>query len=184
MMTTLTRAPISKSELFRLSQLAEYIGSKLELWDGDVVVLKPTPAEHTLKVRLLRLLREQYKAQPIGYILQDAAIELPGADCILKPALAVINAHQPGFNWDCAVTVMPQCIIEIASRDGCDQYLHDKMIYYGRHGCELPILIDPVDHSVEVLLPTGFHHLLPRDLLDGGAALPGFRIPVWRLFVS
>lgn len=183
-MTTLTRAPISKSELFRLSQLPEYVGSKLELWDGDVHVLKPTPAEQSLKAKLLRLLRDQYKAQPIGYILQDAPIQLPGQDTILKPAFSIINARQPGFNWDCAVTIMPQCVIEIASCDGSDQYLHDKAVYYGRHGCELPILIDPMERTIEVLTPTGFHHLLPRDLLDGGAALPGFRMPVWRLFVS
>ncbi len=183
-MTTLTRAPISKSELLQLSRLPEYIGSKLELWDGDLYVLKPLPVEEPLKTRLLRLLREQYQTHPIGYILQDPQIEPPGQTTILKPALAIVSAQQAGYAWDCTLKAVPQCVIEIAARDESDQHLHDKAIFYGRNGCLLPILINPIVHSVEILTPTGFRHLLPRDMLEGGAALPGFRVPVWRLFAG
>jgi Uma2 family endonuclease len=93
-----------------------------------------------------------------------------------------VTAQQPGYKWDCVLTIMPECVIEIASANGSDHYLRDKAIYYRTQGCQLPILIDPLRHTVEVLTPTGFHQLSARDALDGGSVLPGFRVPVWRLF--
>jgi Uma2 family endonuclease len=184
-MTTFTRAPISSSELQRLSLLPEYLGSKLEVWDSQIHVLKPLPAEAALKSLLLRLLRERYKAAPVGYILQDAQIALPGDAHILRPALSIVGCQQQErFSWDHPLQVMPCCVVEIAARQEAMEHLHEKASYYAQHGCALPIMILPVEHVVEVLTPGGLRYLSERDVIDGGKMLPGFRLPVWRLFAQ
>ena len=183
-MTTVTRAPISSSELQRLSLLPEYLGSKLEVWDSQIHVLKLLPAQAALKALLLRLLHERYKAAPVGYILEDAQIALPGEPHILTPALAIVGCQQPQFLWDHTLQVMPRCVVEIAARQEAMEHLHEKASYYAQHGCALPIMILPVEHVVEVLTPGGLRYLSERDVIDGGKMLPGFRLPVWRLFAQ
>lgn len=77
----------------------------------------------------------------------------------------------------------PDLAVEILSPDDRPTRVMEKIDFYLRHGVRLVWLIDPLHQTVTVFSPTADAFTLHReDVLEGGAVIPGFSVPVDDLF--
>lgn len=81
--------------------------------------------------------------------------------------------------WD----VVPELAVEVVSPTDCAEDLVEKIEEYFRAGVQLAWVVYPrrsIVHVYEAL--THVRGLTRADVLDGGAVLPGFRLPLMTLF--
>jgi Uma2 family endonuclease len=92
-------------------------------------------------------------------------------------------AHQPiplaGNTWD----VVPDLAVEVVSPTDRIEELDDKLRDYFEAGVRLVWVVHPRRRYVQVFESfVRVRGLLETDELDGGTVLPGFKIPVAKLF--
>ncbi len=81
------------------------------------------------------------------------------------------------------VRVPPDAIVEVRSPSNTWTEIEEKVQIYLGAGVRLVIVADPGRETVRVRTPEGRDETLGiDDELDGGDALPGFRVPVARFF--
>jgi Uma2 family endonuclease len=81
--------------------------------------------------------------------------------------------------WD----VVPDLTVEVVSPTNTATEILDKIDEFFRAGVRLVWVIYPVKEQIYVYeSPTVIRVLTPGDELDGGAVLPGFRLPLATLF--
>ena len=82
--------------------------------------------------------------------------------------------------WD----VIPDLAVEVISSTNTAKQIMDKLAAYFRVGVRLAWVIYPDHEQVYVYdSPTSVRILKVGNELDGGAVLPGFRLPLTELFV-
>lgn len=80
---------------------------------------------------------------------------------------------------------MPDVIVEIMSPDESIDELREKAKYYLKNGARLVILTFPKQKIVEVCrLDAPTEMLTVEDTLEGYDVLPGFALPVAKLFIK
>ena len=73
----------------------------------------------------------------------------------------------------------PDLAVEIRSESNTDTEMERKRVDYFRVGVRLVWEADPEERTVTVYTsPTAFVTLTEADILDGGAVLPGFNLPL------
>src|ERR1019366_4653165 len=81
--------------------------------------------------------------------------------------------------WD----VVPNLTTEVVSPTDSVYELEQKIVEYFQVGVELVWVVYPSQSKIHVLVaPTQIQVLTATDVLDGGAVLPGFRLPLAELF--
>ena len=81
--------------------------------------------------------------------------------------------------WD----VVPDLMVEVVSPSNSASEVMRKVEEYRRAGARLIWVVYPAQEAVQVYEPAGASRGLGRDeALDGGDVIPGFRLPVVRLF--
>jgi Uma2 family endonuclease len=81
------------------------------------------------------------------------------------------------------VRVPPDAVVEVRSLSNPWTEIDEKVQIYLDAGSRLVIVADPGRKTVRVGTPEGRDETLGiEDELDGGDALPGFRVPVARFF--
>jgi Uma2 family endonuclease len=77
----------------------------------------------------------------------------------------------------------PDLAVEVLSPGDRKSSVESKIQLYFRNGCRCVWVVDPVSRHVHVRLAAGEIQLKGvADYLQGGALLPGFRLPVRRIF--
>jgi Uma2 family endonuclease len=76
--------------------------------------------------------------------------------------------------------VAPDLAVEILSPDESARRFASKLRFYLLHGVRLVWVVDPLAQTITVYTPGDAEErvLTVEDMLDGGAVLPGFRVPV------
>lgn len=96
---------------------------------------------------------------------------------LLSPGVAD-SAITPGY-WPGA----PDLAVEVLSPDDRRSELVRKAHQYLRHGARLVWLVDPKKHTLTVFRPDGDPTVLTiEDQIDGEDVIPGFRLPLAKLF--
>jgi Uma2 family endonuclease len=101
----------------------------------------------------------------------------PDISMILDPTIPLVTEG--------AMTVIPDVIIEVKSPDDTYEDMRDKAKFYIARGVRLVLLLFPRPRTVEVYRPG-----LPSEILtleqtiEGYDVLPGFRLPVAKLFIT
>jgi Uma2 family endonuclease len=81
------------------------------------------------------------------------------------------------------VRVPPDAVLEVRSPSSTWSEIEEKVLIYLGAGVRLVLVADPDREAVRVRTPEGRDETLGiGDELDGGDALPGFRVPVARFF--
>jgi Uma2 family endonuclease len=81
------------------------------------------------------------------------------------------------------VRVPPDAVVEVRSPSNTKIQIEEKVLIYLRNGVRLVLAADPGPMTIRVRTPEGRDETLGiDDVLDGGDALPGFRVPVARFF--
>jgi Uma2 family endonuclease len=81
------------------------------------------------------------------------------------------------------VRVPPDAVVEVRSPSNTWAEIDEKVTIYLGTGVRLVLVADPGRETIRVRTPEGRDETLAvDDVLDGGDALPGFRVPVARFF--
>jgi Uma2 family endonuclease len=104
-------------------------------------------------------------------------------DVVHGPDAAVVRservpARQRGF-----YEVAPDLTVEVMSPDDSYHYVHGKVMEYLEAGVRLVWVVDPERQTITVYQADRSGQILTiDDALDGGDVLPGFTVPVARIF--
>ncbi len=101
----------------------------------------------------------------------------PDISLILDPAVPIVTQGP--------MHVIPDFIVEVKSPDDTYEDMREKARFYVERGVRLVWLVFPRTRIVEVYRPGVPSEMLGiDDVLDGYDVLPGFSLPVARLFVT
>ncbi len=185
-MTTLKPRLMTADEFLEMAQVP---GKRFELIRGVLTEKKvPTGNPHAITVlRTGGLLFQYTEAADYG----DAMSGEPGyrlesnPDTVLCPDVAWFAPGRipPGTTGFPNLT--PDLCIEVASptNNRSDRLLSDKAQTWLNFGARVVWVLYPATTTVEIYRPGMSPTVLTEDdILDGGALLPGFSVPVWQLF--
>ncbi|WP_088251566.1 Uma2 family endonuclease [Fimbriiglobus ruber] len=160
-----------------------------EIVDGSRVEMPPMSAEAQFVASRLAYHLSRFGIESnLGEACVEVMIELSlPAERNRRPDVIFIpysrwkkNSPVPATNaWD----VLPDLCVEVVSpHDLCDD-LMDKIGEYFRAGVRLVWVVYPRHQLFYVYeSPTKVYGLTRTDILDGGAALPGFKLPLADFF--
>jgi Uma2 family endonuclease len=173
----------------REKDLMRINGSKerlCELVDGVLVEKAMATKEGLLAGWWLYLLWDFIVDRKMGIVLPgDAMLRLfPGL--VRVPDVSFISAQQlPGGELpdDAIASISPDLAVEVISKGNTRKEIERKLREYFASGTRLAWVVQPKKRTIEVYTsPTKKKVLTERQTLDGGKVLPGFRLPVRRLF--
>lgn len=159
-----------------------------ELVRGRLVPVSPAGAEQGALAGFLVIeLGAFVRAANLGlvYTAETGFILSRNPDGVRAPDLSVVTRDRPagvrpprGF-----IEGAPDLAIEIRSPDNTMAELTAKAAEYLDGGARLVWIVNPASRQVQVHRPgVSAARLTERDVLDGGDVVPGFALPVARLF--
>jgi Uma2 family endonuclease len=171
----------SADDLWELSSLPEYDEMRLELSEGNLIVMAlageiHTPIHQHVKPRKLGYVT----AAETGYILNKNP---SGKDTVRAPDVGFVSAERlPEGLPDGYIPFAPDLAVEIASPTESGDDIQEKVLDYLRFGTRAVWYFYPKSRTVNVHTREGMHTLTEEDVLDGGDILPGFRLNVRDVF--
>jgi Uma2 family endonuclease len=175
-----TRTLITGEDLLHLPDN----GKRYEVVQGELREMSPPGMEHGERaVRIGRLLDEFVEAHELGRVGVESGFYLarnpdtvrgPDAFFVSKERLA-LDVEVIGF-----CEVIPDLVVEVISPGDTFTEVMEKVQEYLEAGVRLVWVVDSRRRAV-VVYPGG-HTLAETDTLTGGDVLPGFAVPVARLF--
>ncbi len=165
-------------------------GRWTELIAGRIITLKPPDEVHGNVVRnLSKAMAAAYQSggEPEGVAVFDVGILVRrNPDTILSPAMSFFP-HETGFApLDEVYTErVPRLVCEIASTNDRRKNMTDRVLTYLDRGVDSVWVIDPIEKCCHIYgkdqTPRQFGD---GQTLEGGPVIPGFRIPVEKLFAD
>jgi Uma2 family endonuclease len=163
-----------------------------EIIDGKRVGLPPMGIFAAwLATRLAGSLDLHARAHNLGWVVSDGLFHLPAAlNRDRRPDVALVPyerwpKNRPISPLDNAWDVVPALAVEVVSPTDIAEQLQEKIAEYFRAGVQLVWVVYPQQRQVHVYESLAKIHGLSRtDELDGGAVLPGFRLPLTELFLE
>ena len=104
-------------------------------------------------------------------------------DILLEPDVAFVQRAHVTADADAYLAVAPDLVVEVVSPSQTGPSIEEKTALYLAAGVRLIWVVDPARRSVRVQRADGSEAILSeQDVIDGEDVLPGFRLPVARLF--
>lgn len=145
--------------------------------EGEVIEVSPKLVHGRCQTRFARHLDVWMDTNPLpGYVVAtEVAHDLNGWPCRPDVSIDLEGEEIP--------TTAPLLAVEIKSDANTYTDLRAKARKYIEHGTKMVWLAYPEKQIIEVYQPDVDDQLLTvTDTLDGGAALPGFSVPVRAIF--
>lgn len=164
---------------------AQHPDARVELIDGRIVE-KVTSEQHgKIAGWLLHLLIVYLNAHPDikGHWSTEATFAPDNAPANARRPDVAFRRTEDAVSDDPVITGMPDFIVEIKSPGNTYDDQRAKARFYIEHGARLVWLIFPVPRLVEIYAADGTNTVYKEgQTLDGGQALPGFRVAVEDVF--
>lgn len=153
----------------------------LELIHGEIVEKVPTPEHAVIAAAIATFLNNHVMENRLGIVGVEGRHQI-GSDNSRLPDVsfkANLNRPLPSKKFP----YMPDLAVEIKSPDDSYTFMREKAAYYLQNGTQIVWLIYPEKQLVEVYRQNADSELLNiEDTLDGGDLLPGFTLPVRKIF--
>jgi Uma2 family endonuclease len=179
-------ARYTAADLWRMRAPA---GARYELVAGELRTMTPGGLPHgAIAVTVAALLYEHVRANDLGHVVgADTGFWLlRDPDTVRAPDVAFISKARlsspfpPGFS-----EIAPDLAVEVRSPGKSRKDIAEQLAAYRQAGVPVVWVIAPVSRTVTVYRGTGVGQTLgAHDVLDGGDVLPGFVVPVHRLFAD
>jgi Uma2 family endonuclease len=157
-----------------------------ELIDGVLVEKGMGAKESLLAAILIQLLGNFCEEKGLGVILGEGGMLRLFPGQVRIPDVSFISwGRIPGGNFPSQPIphVIPNLAVEVLSPSNTAKEMERKLRDYFFAGVELAWLIDPETQTAEAYTsPTDVRRIAKSGSLDGGAVLPGFRLPLKDLF--
>ena len=175
-----TTAKLTLEEFFRRPETkpaSEYV-------DGEVIQ-KPMPDQKHARLQafLARILDEFLESTGLGVVGSEwrCIFGPQGHERPYVPDLMVVRRERQ--TRDRHFHGPPDLAIEILSPDQPAGEFADKILFYVLYGVRLTWVVDPDRFTITVYIPGREpRHLTVTDTLEGSDVLPGFSVPVERIF--
>lgn len=157
-----------------------------ELVDGTLVEKPMGVLESCLAGDIHWVLKTFVNEHDLGILtLPDGTLRLmPGL--VRMPDVAFISWNQlPNRKYpnEPIASLFPELAVEVLSESNTRGEMARKLKEYFLSGTQLVWMVDPIQRSVDVYVaPDRFTRLEESETLDGGDLLPGFQLPLERLF--
>lgn len=157
-----------------------------ELIDGVLVEKAMGTRESLLAAEAIRILGNFVASSDLGAVL--------GADGMLRLEPGLVRIPDISFiSWDnipgeempkeAIASLAPDLAVEVLSKKNTPAEIDRKLRDYFLAGTKLAWVIDPKTQTAKMYTsPVEFTTVGKRGSLDGGALLPGFRLPLADLF--
>ena len=182
-----TTATISRPRLMTAEELLllpRGYGKRYELIRGKLVEKMPTGMPHGLVVKWITFVLTEYEiATGYGNVVTGETgyrLEID-PDTVRAPDVAWVAPGRIPPGTQGYPNLAPDLVVEVLSPG---QNLADKARMWLRYGSREVWVAQPAEPVSVTRYRTGRPPvtLYDDDVLDGGDLLPGFSIPVWRLF--
>ena len=181
-MTTKTKL-VTAEELIQMPD----DGCRYELVRGELIKMAPPGLRHgRLALHLARHLADHVEAEDLGvafaetgYYLRTApdTVRAPDASFISRARLDEVG--ETDDYWPGA----PDLVVEVISPNDRYTDVEAKVAEWLDAGVRMVIVVNPRRRSVRVhRSPTEVDDLVEGDSIDGGDAVPGWRMPISGLF--
>ena len=159
-----------------------------ELVRGRVVREPPVGDTHgSIAAQVARFLLEFAEPRGLGSVRVETGYVLArGPDTVRGPDVSFVNRERlESYGVGDWPRTPPDLAVEILSPSDRFGKVQDKVQDYLRAGCRLVWVVEARRRTVTVNEPSGAARVVgEHEELDGGEVLPGFRLPVLRLFVQ
>ena len=163
-------------------------GRITELVRGEVVEMPmPYPRHGEMCAQIAYLIRRFLEDHPIGRVVSnDSGViterspdTVRGADVAYYSFTRVPPGPMPRNQY---LTVVPELVFEVRSPTDRWRAVLDKVNEYLKAGVDVVCVVDDPAEQVRVFDDDGIHPLNREDVLEFPKLLPGFSVPVRRLF--
>lgn len=184
-MTVLART-YTPDELWELSATPEYVDQRLELSEGELIVMSPTGLQHGwIANRIGRLVAEYVESQRLGIVSGAETGYILAPRTVRAPNVGFISfARLPEGMTEHFAPNAPDLAVEVVSPNDRADEVHSKVLEYLRYGTPMVWLVYPASHTIEVYDGPTVRVFGVEDVIEGGDVLPGFRLVVGRVFES
>jgi Uma2 family endonuclease len=177
---------ITADELLRMST----DGNRRELVSGELRELTPAGHEHgRYTMRFSVPLGQHVEEHNLGVVYAaETGFQLAtNPDTVRAPDIAFVSRERaasvsagPGF-----FPGAPDLAVEVVSPSDTDAEVESKVEDWLRAGCRLVIVVNPRNQTLKTYRAmTNIAVLTVEDTLDAGDVVPGFRLPVRKVFPS
>jgi Uma2 family endonuclease len=163
-----------------------------EIIDGQRIEIPPMSAyAATIASRVVRKVGAFVDERSLGEVVGEVLFRLPLEKDLKRnrrPDAAFVSydrwpADRPRPTRDNAWDVVPDLAIEVTSPNDLADLQQQKIIEYFRAGVRLVWAIFPEQRIIHVYeAPDDIRVVTEAGVLDGGTVLPGFQLPLDRLF--
>lgn len=179
---------ISAAEFWEMQHDPNTAEHALELAEGVLVVRGRPGVEHGLVAGEIYFhVRGFVGEHDLGYVTVESGYILfqseGGRDTVRGPDVAFVAKQRApdGFGEGYA-PFAPDLAVEVVSPNDLVYEVETKVDEYLRAGTRLVWVVSPRSKSVTVYTPSGISVIDSSGTLDGGAVLPGFRLPLRQVF--
>lgn len=187
MKVTLDQVKLTAKDLWALTQ-QDSKWERFELDDGVLIEMVPAGPRHgAVEARLTMLLGVFLEEKPLGmilcgeagFVLNEERVRAPDIAFISNERLAVSPISDDGF-----YPGPPDLAIEVRSPNDTRPEILRKISQYFEAGTRLVWEVDPKKRTVTVFRPGAANVVLSEgDTLSGEPVLPGFSLPLAKLFI-
>jgi Uma2 family endonuclease len=157
-----------------------------ELVDGVLVEKGMGYWESVLAIQLAGLLGNFVKRRKLGSLAGEAGMLRLSPGLVRIPDLSFISRARLAHDRRTLAPILPlapDLAIEVVSEGNSPREMARKVSEYFASGCRLVWLVDPRTRTVAVYTSTAKPIMLTeKQVLTGGDVLPGFRLPLRKLF--
>ncbi len=159
---------------------AEHPDWKLELVDGQIILMSPSDAESSeIGVEFSAQLRNWVKPRRLGRVFDaSGGFILPNSD-LRAPDVSFVVAQRLKQSLRSFAALVPDLIVAVKSKSDRIRPLREKLEQFLALGAQIGILIDPDSRTVTVYRPSSE----PMTFRDGDTLtlpdlLPGWELPI------
>lgn len=179
---------VERERLYTAAEFENFIAQPanadrlFELIDGEIVEKMPTEERGELALIFGGKLRDFAVKHRLGCVGVEVRHRLPEDDANSRlPDISFIAGQRKRVTQG-SVPQMPDLAVEIKSPNDSYKVLRERASYYLANGTQMFIILDPPKKQLIVLTSDAEQTLGEEDTFDGGAVLPGFRLPVREIF--
>jgi Uma2 family endonuclease len=157
-----------------------------ELIDGVLVEKPMATYESRLAVLIGHFLEDYLEVDDLGIVLgADGMLRLAPRRILIPDVSFILWEQLPGreFPAEAIASLFPNLAVEVLSDSNTKQEIAAKLRDYFKARATLAWVVDPKARTIRVYTSARKSTLLTeKDTLDGGELLPGFRLPIRKLF--
>ena len=163
-------------------------GTPTELVRGEVIEMSsPYPRHGQICSQIVYLLRRFQEVKPLGHVVSNdsGVITERDPDTVRGPDVAFYSFSRvaPGpFPSEQYLVAVPELIFEVRSPSDRWREVIEKVNEFLQAGVGVVCVVDDATKEVRVFDETGIHGFSADEELSFPSVLPGFRVPVRRLF--